>query len=248
MLAQEFITELDSRFVNREIQKGEEWKPVGKNKYPVQGATASVWGHYSDPNTVVKVVGGGEYDVDPVSRNVTLAFVHFCVDYGYKSKHFPIIHGINVDDDEVLQIRIEKLIECSNDRLLSALSRLANCVRYNNRKDLPRYKNELATALKTNARIAKNNTLGGILEAIQLLHKAAPIYAKAHGLKEIWLDLHPGNWLLRPDGVIVAADPWFSEATEEYSYGSDASYYSDSDRSEGSGQGGDGWGIPRASK
>lgn len=236
MRAKDFITELDPGFVNREIKKqNDPTKPKSQAvwKHKGTGATASVWEHFSDPNTVVKVVGGGDFEAKHTERDITLAFVHFCVDHGYQSKHFPIIHGMNIDDEEVLQIKIEKLIECSNEGLLRACAQMASNIRYNNTKNFNAYRNNLIKALKTNARIAQNNKADDIIAAIQLLNRAIPVYAKAHNIDAMWLDLHMGNWLLRSDGVIIAADPWYGES-DSYDDGSWHNSYGDSDNDSGS--------------
>jgi len=115
--------DVDPRFVNSEIKKTA-WQEVG------QGATASVWQHMDEPTTVVKVVGGGEEEMTEETRNTAIAFVHFCVDHGHESSHFPIIHGINVDDEDVVQIRIERLSSLPGGTVGSMLADLADAVEY----------------------------------------------------------------------------------------------------------------------
>ena len=212
MISKEFLTELDQYFVNDEIKKQRNgpkkiWKMKG------QGVTASVWQRYDDPHTVVKVVGGGEYESFKHERGCTLAFVHFCVDHGWRSKHFPIVHGINIDDDEVLQVRIEKLVD-PNDWICDSCAALARGVRYNSPPKEMKYRyDNLAEGIYTDPKYRGKNTAQGILEAIQILNQAIPAYKHAHDLPQIILDLHGGNWLARQDGTIVAADPWFCETT-----------------------------------
>jgi len=210
MRANEFLAELDPGFVNGEIRAQNANKSKAVWKHKGRGATASVWQHFDDPTTVVKVVGGGEYESFQHERGSTLAFVHFCVDHGWQSPHFPIIHGINVDDDEVLQVRIESLKELGDDIAYSCSS-LANDVKYQrSEQNIKMSMDELQNSLMDKRkRYRKQNSAQSILKAIQLLYRAIPVYAEAHGLPELRLDLHAGNWLARPNGVVVAADPWY---------------------------------------
>ena len=219
----EKLDELDPGFVNDQIVKQRQpfkhqqaWERKGR------GATASVWEHYSDPHTVVKVVGGGEYESFRTEREVTLAFVHFLVDHGHQSKHFPIVHGINIDDDEVLQVRIEKLVPIP-DMITGVLGM------FKWRADSGKGMREVAAKLKkVLVRYPKfaNNNVDDIVAAVSLLNRAKSVYAQAHGLHEVTLDLHGGNWLARPDGTIVAADPWYDESSENS--GIDMDGYDDS--------------------
>jgi hypothetical protein len=165
-----------------------------------------VWNHFSDPDTVVKVVGGGFGGSDKGVHKASLAFVHFCVDHGYKSKHFPVIHGIDVDAEEVLQIRIERLYPLNNDYLANVLWDVANSVKCEGH-GLGYESNRLEQVL-LDSKLTGANTVSGILEATTFLYKAAQVYADAHNLTEIILDLHSENWLMRADGTIIAADPW----------------------------------------
>jgi len=205
MKSSEFINEISSEYVNNTIRTNRNWRRQGR------GATASVWQHISDPHTVVKVVGGGEME-DPNDLGATIAFVHFCVDHGYKSKHFPIIHGINVDDPEVVQVRIEKL-QPLNFEVASALSGLANAVGYSCFS---------ASSANLNSRVAylekmlqqkglqTQNNADDMVDAIRMLGDEQTIayYGKEHSSPYISLDLHQGNWMMRQDGTIVAVDPW----------------------------------------
>ena len=199
------IDELAPHFVNKQVNQ-KEWTKKGS------GATASVWEHFSDPNTVVKLVGGGSYNSGKHERALTLAFVHFCVDHGWRSKHLPVIHGINVDDNEVLQIRMEKLVPLpatvgfDGDEISWVLS------------DLPykltdkQYLRQLDKEIQEDGYL-EDNKVEDLVAVVQLLKQAAPIYAKAHKVEGgIDIDLHSGNWLMRPsDGTIIAADPWYFE-------------------------------------
>lgn len=224
----EITNELDPGFVNDEIVRQRQpfkhqqaWERKGR------GATASVWEHYSDPTTVVKVVGGGDYESFRTEREVTLAFVHFLVDHGYQSKHFPIILGMNADDSEVLQVRIEKLLPLP-DTITGVLGM------FKWRADSGKGMREVAAKLKkVLVRYPKfaNNQAEDIVAAVSLLNRAKDVYAQAHGLGNVTLDLHGGNWLARPDGTIVAADPWYDESSENS--GIDMDGYGDSDGSAG---------------
>lgn len=234
----EKLDELDPGFVNDQIVKQRQpfkhqqaWERKGR------GATASVWQHYSDPHTVVKVVGGGDYESFRTEREVTLAFVHFLVDHGHQSKHFPIVHGINIDDHEVLQVRIEKLVPLP-DPIASVLGGF----RWNtdSGKHLRTVAAKLKTVLVHYPKLNAQNQVEDIVAAVSLLDRAKPVYAQAHGLNDVTLDLHSGNWLARPDGTIVAADPWYDETSENS--GIDMSGYRDSTYSdEGSFSGGNSW-------
>lgn len=230
------LTELAPDYVNRQINrqlrpdtKKQVWEPMGT------GATASVWQHYQEPDTVVKVVGGGDYEAQGGYRNITLAFIHFLVDHGHTSKHYPIVHGINIDDAEVLQIRMERLVPITNSYVSSALATLAKAV--TDQFAITRPKQILYQELKASGLLYKNN-VNEITSAIRFLNKALPVYKDAHNISEGWLDLHGGNWLMRPNGVIVAADPWYSEADQVFSDEAGWSY-SDHANSWGSDFGGD---------
>jgi hypothetical protein len=213
------LTELAPDYVNQVIKQQSQgkfknlraWDKLG------QGATASVWQHYQEPDTVVKVVGGGDYEAQGGYRNITLAFIHFLVDHGHTSKHYPIVHGINIDDAEVLQIRMEKLLPISSGDVRSGLSRLANAV--TGGAALTKSKIELLSAMKYSGiqGMKENNNVDEIVEAIKYLSKALPVYLEAHNINEGWIDLHGGNWLMRPNGTIIAADPWYSEADQVFS-------------------------------
>ena len=200
MRAKEFITELDADFVNSEIRKDKSWRIQGK------GCTASVWQHIDDPHTVVKVVGGGTWQ-DTNDLHATIAFVHFCVDHGYKSKHFPIIHGINVDDPEVVQVRIEKLYPMDRE-ISTLLSTIATAI--NKYGSAPqRVIDEFEDRLQLSGLI-HNNSVNGIVDAIRLLadNSIMNSYKTEHSLQFLTLDLHAANWMTRADGTIVAVDPW----------------------------------------
>lgn len=211
---QEIVTELKPDFVRNEIVR--QRQAGGHNqawKFKGSGATASVWEHYSDPTTVVKVVGAGNFQSYETERNVTLAFVHFLVDHGHQSPHFPIVHGINIDDSEVLQVRMENLKEIDDmlgsSQLLTRLYRISEYIR--NGSDISQLTLDLWKDLMY-ADLIEKNSAESLVSAMQLLNRALPVYAKAHNLKDAGLDLHSGNWLLRADGTIVAVDPWYAES------------------------------------
>jgi hypothetical protein len=228
-----FLTELFSpavdedvsnTYVNAAIKKDRKWKHLGG------GYTASVWQHLDDPSTVVKVLGGGDANweaelygeggprVGRAHRAQAIAFVHFCVDQGHRSKHLPIIHGINIDDNAVVQIKVERLKELPHKRLKGymglhkELSGLADSIKWasGGRAALKTYVEDFDNALEAYG-LSHNNKAVDIINTIYLLVKAAPVYAKAHGLDYIRVDLHSENWLMRADGTIVAADPWYSD-------------------------------------
>jgi len=201
MKANEFITEyIDPKFVNSEIKKTD-WQKVGA------GATASVWHHLEDPNTVVKVIGGGRDRITKQFRNTAIAFVHFCVDHGHESPHFPIIHGINIDDEDIVQIRIERLVELPNLAVNRRLESVAETVDY---YSVTRARDEIEVLDEAIAKypILQNNSGIEIAKAVKLLSKYVESYTRKHKTVA-GLDLHYGNWLMRPNGIIVAADPWY---------------------------------------
>jgi hypothetical protein len=58
--------------------------------------------------------------------------------------------------------------------------------------------------------MAHNNSAYEIAQAIRILCRYAPIYAKKYKLETIQMDLHSENWMKRQDGTIVAVDPWYA--------------------------------------
>ena len=206
MRAKDFLTELTSAFVNKTVNKSE-WAPPDKKDKVAKGSTASVWQHIEDPNTVVKLIGGGKYKAKQHHKDSSIAFVNFLVDHGKESKHLPIVHGINVDDNEVVQIKIEKLYPLPKEvgDYLYSLSVWAGA-----KGSQPNYiKKELKRAL-TKFSLDKNNSVSDIEQTIILLDKARREYKDKYNLPTLYLDLHEDNWLQTKDGIIVAADPWFS--------------------------------------
>ncbi len=192
----------DSTFINGQINPAE-WTKKGS------GATASVWQHVNDPDTVVKVTGGGYSSIGAFNTNVTMAFVHFCVDHGWESKHYPIIHGINTDDPDIVQVRIEALRPVDS-RLGNALGQLADEIKFagisNSGWDINR-----VNLLFKDYNIQHANSAHDIAVACELLLRVAPKYAQEHNVTRIRLDLHSGNWMQRADGTIVAIDPWHGD-------------------------------------
>jgi len=210
MRATEFIfenialDELSPAFVNKTIQqKGAgKWVSPGGGKIIPKGATGSVWQHLDDPDKVVKVVGGGRYAAKKHHLDSTVAFVDFLVHNGYKSKHLPIVHGIDVGKD-VVQVRMERLqpIDLYLGWLLHDIS----------------YKPVTNAMMKEYDRLVKRgaidpnkNSIESIKKCTELLNAARSEYKNKYKLPSLSLDLHGGNWLQRPDGTIVAADPWYS--------------------------------------
>ena len=199
MRSTEFISELDNRFVNSQVDTSS-WKQLG------QGCTASVWQHINDPDTVVKLVGGGYDSVTQEEKSATIAFVKFCVDHGYESKHFPIIHGINVDDPEVIQIRLEGLLPFNGD-----LGYALEMISPNLIKGRKAYVvSSLTEALYyTSKAIQQNNTAESLVSAVEMLLRYVPVYSKIFKCRNLKVDLHAENWMRRSDGTIVAVDPWY---------------------------------------
>ena len=187
-------------FINKTIQKTDSnWKPVGS------GYTSSVWQHAADPTTVVKVVGGGT--ANPLFRNdihehraATLAFINFCVDHGKESKHFPIIHGINVDDEDVLQIRMEHLLPIPDNSEYDLCGTLGEIDEGYTTED------DLTEALEAEG-LSRYNSAADIIKSVDMLRYARQKYGKKYDIS-LTMDLHAGNWLMHDNGTIVAVDPW----------------------------------------
>ena len=201
-----------SYFVRKEIRKNsKDWKNVG------QGASASVWKHALDPNVVIKVVGGGDYDLDDLSKHeimCAMAFVDFCVHEGTNAhpsdkwrEHYPNILGINTDDEDVIQIRMESLKPIKSGPVLYDLSRLARMVSAG--EDFVAIEYSCAVLGEYIARNKKND-FKNLYSAVLHLDQSRKKYGKEHNIK-LRMDLHQGNWLQTPGGVIVAVDPWFGK-------------------------------------
>ena len=217
MRATEFITEnieldeLDPNYVNNTIEKGGagKWVPPNGRRFAPQGVTASVWQHLDDPDKVVKVVGGGIYQAEKHHLDGTVAFVDFLVHNGYKSKHLPIVYGIDIGK-EVVQVRMERLEEVSipvGRELFSLSSYVAHGPTGGKHFKPPNeagFNRELARY-----GIEDINSYQSIVECIKLLNTARIAYGKKYGL-QIRLDLHSDNWRKRTDGTLVAVDPWYS--------------------------------------
>jgi len=194
--------DLEPAFVNQQAQK-QNWKMLGR------GYTSSVWEHFSDPDNVVKLVGGGHARKDTDEHRIaTLAFVHCCVDHGKQNKHLPIILGINVDDEEVLQVRMERLQPLPDNsetgalrRALSELERALNSQGW--REPILQ---ELEQALQDEG-LARYQTAEELLNVVADLTKLARHYGQLHDTT-LSIDLHGDNWMMHPDGTIVAVDPW----------------------------------------
>ena len=201
MRATEFLTELAPKFVNKVIAGQPGWQgPTGK-KYPPRGLTASVWQHAADPNTVVKVVGGGNRMAMEKDKQATIAFVDFLVHHGNTSPHFPICYGINVEDPEVVQVRFEKLYPLPYG-IGSRLEQLAFATKTD------RAIRKLDEDLIADGISEKNKAID-IAAAIKYIKSQARHYGRKYNC-QLNNDLHAGNWMMTKDKVIVMSDPWFS--------------------------------------
>ena len=196
------LYELHSKFVNSQVDKSQ-WKRKGI------GQTASVWQHMEDPDTVVKLVGGGkERYLKPGQKNSSIAFAHFCVDHGHESKHLPIILGLNVDDPQVVQIRIERLFSIPR-QVGFALNNFAH--RAKNIYVDPSDDVDRLNTILLEYKMRKNNDADDIRKMIKMLVMYAFEYSQRFDVpRNITVDLHEGNWMKRADGTIVAVDPWYS--------------------------------------
>jgi hypothetical protein len=203
---EEILDEVPSAFVNKVVDRNQ-WKSPTGSKEPPKGQTASIWQHMADPNTVVKVVGGGEMkEVKAKHRRAAVAFVEFLVQFGKTSPHLPVVHGINADDPEVVQIRMETLYpfdKKTGRELPYLLEQLADY------PDNEYWRNDVQRELKK-VGLSEKNSAESLAACIILLRDNATKYAKKYKVKEFVLDLHEFNWMLSKDGVIVAADPWFA--------------------------------------
>lgn len=201
------IEELSPTFVNQQAEK-QKWQQVGR------GLTSSVWSHFSDPDTIVKLVGGGRFNTEIFTddseqhRAATLAFVHCCVDHGKTNKHLPIILGINVDDNEVLQVRMEKLLPIPDNSETGALRRLL--------EDLQRAVNSQGwkePTLQELQQALQDEGLDRYQDAEELFNVVADLqefcyhYGPLHHIN-LSLDLHSDNWMMHPNGTLIAVDPW----------------------------------------
>ena len=201
----EIVTELSPRQINTQIDQ-QQWKRLGR------GATASVWQHLMDPDVVVKVTGGGSEDLlkrgmHRSTRAGTIAFVDFLVHNGYKSRHLPIVYGINLEHEEVAQVKIEKLVPYKGwkqERLFMILADESALHRPGAWKDEVRYYLYLS-----GLPVEKNNP-DDLMRTMVLLENAIPEYNKKYRI-DLGMDLHENNWMIRPStGEIVANDPWFT--------------------------------------
>jgi len=190
--------------VNKTIKKTGDgkWVAPGGGKIIPIGATGSVWQHLDDPDKVVKVVGGGRWRAEKHHLDSTVAFVDFLVHNGYKSPHFPIVHGIDVGAD-VVQVRVERLYPINRDVgwLLDEMS---------DGFIGPTKVREYDRLVKRGDIDPNKNSFESIKKCIKLLNDARSEYKNKYKLPNLILDLHSGNWLQRSDGTIVAADPWYS--------------------------------------
>lgn len=207
LMKEEDLTELDAQFVNSQVNT-KEWKRLG------QGLTATVWQHANDPDTVVKLVGGGMDDLRPGEKATALAFVNFCLVHGKKSKHFPKILQMNIEDPEVIQIRLEKLNPIAGAGLKGRLEYMASELKYGDGREslvgIERILNQYGGVIRA------NNTAQSLIDATKMLIKYAGIYGDKFQVKRMMVDLHGANWMLRPNGVIVAVDPWYGYELEDY--------------------------------
>ncbi len=187
------------------------WKDIGS------GASASVWINKLDPDVAFKVIGGGDYDLNELNKSekmCALAFVDFCVHEGTAAHpadvwrdHYPNILGINTDDPDVLQIKMETLKSIRPEKVVYDLDYLSRAVqRGETIEDIIEDNEALVKFIKKN----KVNTMENLYKAVKHLIDSQGKYGKRHGIK-LKMDLHGGNWLQRADGTIVAVDPWFGK-------------------------------------
>jgi len=200
---EELILEVVSSFVNKQVDRSY-WKPPGERKSPPKGQTASVWQSMTEPDKVVKIVGGGKIpNIAERHINAAIAFVDFLVHHGKKSPHLPIVHDINLDDPSVVQIKMEALFPIESKDLRSALAGIAW------KSTDAHIRRELKTQLQK-TKMSDKNSVDSIAKCVDLLNKHRPFYTKKYNLKILVNDLHADNWMMTNDGVIVAVDPWFA--------------------------------------
>ena len=89
-------------------------------------------------------------------NRAAIAFVDFLVHYGHESTIFPVAHGINADDPEVIQIRFERLYPIKNSDLRYCLEGLSeNTSEYDDPSD--KFKQKLYDKLQKNNMHKVNN-------------------------------------------------------------------------------------------
>ena len=171
------------------------------------GAQSTVWNDLMADNSdsVVKVSGGGTLGTD---QDTDLAFIHFLIDHGRTNKHLPIIIDINTDDVRVVQIKMEKLVKLPGV-IPKLLERLHDAVVYGTSTAVKAAAAILKKSPRFKEKLAAKNDVEDIIKTIELLNKNTRKYGKMYKSHDIVMDLHTANWLMRPDGTIVAADPWF---------------------------------------
>lgn len=211
-IPEEIVDELAPKFVNKTIKKQGTWKsPTGKKK-PPRGLTASVWQHMAEPDTVVKVVGGGRRAMLPSDKAATIAFVNFLVDYGKSSPHFPICYGVQTDmsdPEEPVQVRLEKLLPLPLSGRIVGWE-LESIAEFPGSSDAIRdLQRALNGSIVNGVSLGEINNAQNIANAVRLLNKKAPYYQRKYKLQELFNDLHSDNWMLTPKGVVVMSDPWF---------------------------------------
>jgi len=217
MRAKEFIIEnieldeLSPAVVNKTIQQtgAGKWVPPGGAKKVPKGVTGSVWQHLDDTDKVVKVVGGGRLAAKKHHLDSTVAFVDFLVHNGYKSKHLPIVHGIDVGKD-VVQVRMERL-QPIDPYLGDLLDSMTNYYAFVRKPITPKMMKQYDNLVEKGVIDPNKNSIESIKKCIELLNAARSEYKNKYKLPSLALDLHGGNWLQRPDGTIIAADPWYSD-------------------------------------
>jgi len=206
MKSHEFINEGERPppgFINKQVNK-KLWKRIGS------GADVSVWQHIADPDTVVKIVGGGKMPTWQHGSGVKM-YAKFCVDHANKSKHFPKVLDINNDDPEVCQIRVEKLLPLPgiSDSLGHFLKELAEHVKndyWGNTKHNEYIVNRVQKEMDKLG-LSEFNTIDDIMKAVKLLVDSTLTYAKQFNHSPLF-DVHSANWMMRSDRTIVLSDPW----------------------------------------
>jgi len=203
MRSHEFINE-DKRpspeFINRQVDT-QQWKKLG------DGADVSVWAHIADPDTAVKIVGGGRNSHDLGSGSILYA--KFCVDNSDLNKHFLKVLDINNDDPMVCQIRVERLLPLPEENSLGdALHSLSDAIEYNLQQHIVvEYAEEVVSRLEADG-LARYNDVNEIVDAVKMLVDERYDYARRFRFGVPTIDLHEANWMMRPNGTIVISDPW----------------------------------------
>ena len=196
MRAKEFINEIrpSSAFINDIVDK-KVWTNVGK------GCDVSVWHNPSEPDTIVKITGGG-FTSGPDAGVGQIEFANFCLNNAKHNPHYPKVLAINNDDPDICQIKMERLVSLPNYDLGDMLLDLANSMDGYMKQDEIEYLHQYIFKELRRLYMHRQNDIEDIIGALKFLDLNKPA--------DLTTDLHPNNWMMRPNGTIVISDPWIA--------------------------------------